>query len=859
MPLTLLTLWNRQQNSEVLIERDEQNLLHNTEQTANFLDQFVIRNLNMVRTQAQLPSLARYLNETEPDQKARNTKDVETIFKTLVRRDVLNIASYALVNAEGTGVIDTHFEKVGDSYQSEPFFQQAMETGFPFVSDVVYSQEASSPIIFFSSPIRDKSDKVIGVLLIRYYASTLQDIVSRSHPSNLAILLDQDDLRLAQNDDSELIMQPISELPSGEVEKLQAQRRLLPDFSSEEEELIPSLVRELEVRDESRFFRFDYKGELHQAVLVPLKQNMLNRGQRWSLIVAQPRSAFVAPIEAQLRGIIIFWLVCAAVVSLAAIALGYTLTEPISKLMGAVRRLAEGDLDARSPVNRQDELGNLSTSFNEMAERIGELLHSLENRSAELEMSQSTTMAIGELAEAIFERDHLLQSAVQLVLEQFKLQAAYVYLWDKADQRLTFAQAAVASSNAEGSRERVPSWVTEGARTMEPQVFQGEFAAIAIPMVSSNQLLGVLELQDNLRSRFTEAEQETFKTLTNQIAIAWNNAKLIEDIKVAKEKSKRQAKSLEKTLQKLQSTQSQLIQTEKMSGLGQLVAGIAHEINNPMNYIHGNLRYMEEYLDSLIEIVEAYQEAYPDSPVIGELMDEDEFEFLIEDSPNIIKSMKMGTDRIKGIVYSLRNFSRLDEAEFKTADIHEGIDSTLLILQHRLKAGPNRGEIKVIKEYEDLPQVDCFPGQLNQVFMNILANAIDALDEAYEGSEGAMISISSESLPDKNRVKVVIEDNGPGIPESVRQRIFDPFFTTKPVGKGTGLGMSISYQIIIEKHKGELDCQSVSGEGTRFDISIPIQQEKSKETGEGEEEEIEEEGKASETAKQEVQAVAQSL
>ncbi|MEM9244205.1 MAG: ATP-binding protein, partial [Cyanobacteria bacterium P01_F01_bin.153] len=288
---------------------------------------------------------------------------------------------------------------------------------------------------------------------------------------------------------------------------------------------------------------------------------------------------------------------------------------------------------------------------------------------------------------------------------------------------------------------------------------------------------------------------------------------------------------------KLQSTQSQLIQTEKMSGLGQLVAGIAHEINNPMNYIHGNLRYMEEYLESLIEIVEAYKKAHPDSEVIDELMDEDEFEFLLEDSPNIIKSMKMGTDRIKGIVYSLRNFSRLDEAEFKTADIHEGIDSTLLILQHRLKAGPSRGEIKVTKNYEDLPLVDCFPGQLNQVFMNILANAIDALDEAYEGAEGAAIDISSKTAPDQNRVKVIIEDNGPGIPESVRQRIFDPFFTTKPVGKGTGLGMSISYQIVIEKHRGELDCQSVSGEGTRFEISIPIQQEKkSKDKDEDDEE-----------------------
>ena len=836
VPITLLTVWNRQQNSEILLERSQQNLLHNTQQTANTLTQFLTQNLAMLSSQARLPDLGRYLNESNPERRSQYEGEVEDIFLTLTKRDVFNISSYALIDTNGVGVIDTRVEKTGNSYQDEPFFTQAMETGFPFISDVIYSVEASAPIIFFSSPVRDETNKVVGVLLIRYNASTIQDTVSRSHPSDLAILVDQDNLRLAQNDDSGLIMNPESTLSSGETSRLQDQGRLVPDFSADAGQPIPGLVEELETDGESRFFEFNYQGELHQAVVVPLSQNPNNRNQQWSLVVAQSQSAFLAPIEAQLQSIIVFWLVCAAVVSLAAIALGYTLTEPIAKLMGAVKRRAAGDLAARSPVQRQDELGKLSVSFNHMAERIGELLNSLENRSQELEMSQSTTVAIGELAEAIFERDRLLQGAVQVLLERFKLEAAYVYLWDAQEERLVFAQAAIMSSNVPSTKERVPSWVTDGARTQEPQIFRGEFAAIAIPMISGSQLLGVLEIQDHRRSQFTEAEQETFKTLTNQIAIAWNNAKLIEDIKVARERSKRQTKSLEKTLQKLQSTQSQLIQTEKMSGLGQLVAGIAHEINNPMNYIHGNLRYMEEYLESLIKIVESYRKTHPESPVIDDLMEEDEFEFLLEDSPNIIKSMKMGTDRIKGIVYSLRNFSRLDEAEYKTANVHEGIDSTLLILQHRLKASPNRGTVKVTKKYGELPPVDCFPGQLNQVFMNITANAIDALDEAYEGEEGAEILISSEAIPDKNRVKIIIEDNGPGIPESVKRRIFDPFFTTKPVGKGTGLGMSISYQIVVEKHRGELNCQSVSGEGTRFEISIPIHQEKSEAKDEEDEE-----------------------
>lgn len=296
----------------------------------------------------------------------------------------------------------------------------------------------------------------------------------------------------------------------------------------------------------------------------------------------------------------------------------------------------------------------------------------------------------------------------------------------------------------------------------------------------------------------------------------------------ARERDKSQ--QLELTIENLKQTQAQLIQTEKISSLGQLVAGVAHEINNPVGFIHGNLIHVQYYADSLLNLVDLYQKYYPNP--IAEIETEAEkidLDFLQDDLPKILSSMRIGTDRIRQIVLSLRNFSRMDESEFKEVNIHEGIDSTLLILQHRLKAGPEHPEIEVIRDYGDLPLVECYPGQLNQVFMNILANAIDALEEL--NTKRVACSIEKHpccitirtSVVDSLLVKIAIEDNGNGIPESIQTQIFNPFFTTKPVGKGTGMGMAISYQIITEKHGGTLSFFSTAEKGTKFEICIPVQ------------------------------------
>jgi two-component system, NtrC family, sensor kinase len=294
------------------------------------------------------------------------------------------------------------------------------------------------------------------------------------------------------------------------------------------------------------------------------------------------------------------------------------------------------------------------------------------------------------------------------------------------------------------------------------------------------------------------------------------------------QKEVKEKRQLEQTLSELRRTQAQLVHAEKMSSLGQLVAGVAHEINNPVNFIHGNLTYIEEYSQELLKILQSYQHHYP-NPVaaIQAQTDASELDFLQEDLLKIVNSMKMGTDRIRKIVQSLRIFSRMDEAEFKLVDLHECLDSTLLILQHRLKKKPELPEILVLRNYGNLPLVNCYAGQLNQVFMNILVNAIDAIEEVNakrmvpESKENSLQITISTSTIDREWVQIKIADTGVGMPESIQKQIFNPFFTTKPIGKGTGMGMAISYQIITEKHGGKLTCRSTPGSGAEFTIDIP--------------------------------------
>jgi predicted ATPase/signal transduction histidine kinase/tRNA A-37 threonylcarbamoyl transferase component Bud32 len=347
-------------------------------------------------------------------------------------------------------------------------------------------------------------------------------------------------------------------------------------------------------------------------------------------------------------------------------------------------------------------------------------------------------------------------------------------------------------------------------------------SVVCSPIFYQGKFIGILYLENNLTTgAFTKNRLQVLKLLTSQAAIAIENARLY-----AREQDK--SEELQQSLNKLQQTQAQLVQTEKISSLGQLVAGVAHEVNNPVSFISGNLSHVNQYVEDLIHVLNLYQKYLPSPPEeILEETDAIDLDFLLVDLPKMISSMKLGIERIRGIMQSLRNFSRTDSADKKAVDVHEGLETTLMILQHRLKAGPTRPAIQVIKEYGDLPPVACFPGQMNQVFMNLLANAIDALDESNIGKNYLeleknpnTITIRTEIIEEQAVIRIA--DNGPGMPEEVRQKLFNPFFTTKPEGKGTGLGLSISYQIVTEKHEGKLECFSSPGNGAEFVITIPI-------------------------------------
>jgi two-component system, NtrC family, sensor kinase len=304
---------------------------------------------------------------------------------------------------------------------------------------------------------------------------------------------------------------------------------------------------------------------------------------------------------------------------------------------------------------------------------------------------------------------------------------------------------------------------------------------------------------------------------------------------------KAQAQELAETLEQLQQA-PQLIQAEKMSGLGRLVAGIVHEINNPIGFIYGNLTPVQDYTQNLLELVQLYQQHYPDpNPDILVKAEAIDLDFLQEDLTKTLNSIKFGTERVRQVMLSLRNFSRMDEASFKSVDIHEGIDSTLILLQHRLKSKSNHLTIEVVKDYGNLPRVECFPGQLNQVFISIFNNAIDAIEELsasrtsqeIEDNPGritirtALIGASQEAsqreAAEKSPwIEIAIADNGVGIPDSIQAQIFNPFFTTKPIGQATGMGLSISYQIITKNHSGKISCFSTPGIGTEIVIQIPL-------------------------------------
>lgn len=341
---------------------------------------------------------------------------------------------------------------------------------------------------------------------------------------------------------------------------------------------------------------------------------------------------------------------------------------------------------------------------------------------------------------------------------------------------------------------------------------------LALPIHTASKI-GAFELGRSQADKpWQDDEIDLLKNIANQVAIAIKQAELYEE-------SQAKSREIERAYRELQDTQVQLIQSEKMSSLGQLVAGVAHEINNPVSFIYGNLIHACQYTNDLLSLLQLYQEYYPETPThIKDFIEDIDLDFIKEDLPKIINSMKIGAERIRDIVKSLRTFSRLDEAELKAVDLHENLESTLIILQNRLNGRAGNPPIEVIKNYGDLPHYECYIGLLNQVFMNLLANAIQAIEERQtnENDRDYAGKITITTSLDSLAIFISIKDNGIGMSPEVQDKIFNPFFTTKPIGKGTGMGLPTSYQIITKNHRGELNFTSVLGEGSEFMIRLPL-------------------------------------
>jgi PAS domain S-box-containing protein len=501
----------------------------------------------------------------------------------------------------------------------------------------------------------------------------------------------------------------------------------------------------------------------------------------------------------------------------------------IQKLQLGTAKIGEGNLKYRIDIQTNDEIEQLSHQFNQMANKLSEYYRSLEQKV--LDRTVEITQTNQQLAAEIAERKQIEQAQARLtaILERT---TDFVGMGDTAGHsiylnkggRIMLGIREEEDITTRSIPDFHPQWVVEQIlpEALATAVSQGVWIGESVMKHSNGKEIPISQVI--MAHKSDSGELEYLSTIARDMTERKDAEKVLLQSETL---LKQQAQQLKQAVQDLQNTQAQLIQTEKMSGLGQMVAGVAHEINNPVNFIHGNITYANTYIRDLLHLVHLYQQSYPIADIQA-YSEEVDIEFLIEDLPKLFSSMKVGTERIREIVLSLRNFSRLDEAEMKPVDIHEGINSTLLILQNRLKAKPNHPDIKVIQKYGNLPLVECYAGQLNQVFMNILNNAIDALESYKSYYSDETIAVQAREITihtdvqDSHLVIVRIADNGSGMTEDVRKRLFDPFFTTKEVGKGTGLGLSISYQIVVEKHGGSITCNSELGKGTEFVIQLPI-------------------------------------
>lgn len=503
--------------------------------------------------------------------------------------------------------------------------------------------------------------------------------------------------------------------------------------------------------------------------------------------------------------------------------------------------LKEGELWGLLCIHQCDAPRQWQPSEIEFASQIAEQLGVALKQDSYLKQVQMQAVQLAEAneREKAMERQELLAATIDKIRQSLDIKTIFKTTTQAVRELLEVERVAIYRFNQDWSGKFVADSFKDGWKPVaQPQPLIIETFEDTdddnelprnetfVPIRQGEQLWGLLVAYQNSQPRYWKDEEINLLAQVGvQLGIAIQQGELLEQ-------TKRQTLELTQALQELKQTQTRLIQGEKMAGLGQLLAGVAHEINNPISFIFGNLIHLNTYAKELLSVVKLYRQNDSRFPDLQKQIDKTDVDFIIEDLPKTIDSMKLGTERICQIVLSLRNFSRTDEAELKKVDLHEGLDSTLLILEHRLKNNGDRATIEIIKEYGDMPLVECYPAQLNQVFMNLISNSIDALEEKFKAIQQQHLNSSTIYPPTPltmwistkivdHQIVIRIADNGLGIPEDVRSHIFDPFFTTKAPGKGTGLGLSISYQIVVEKHHGQIKCLSQPGQGTEFLIEIP--------------------------------------
>ncbi|MFN6565661.1 GAF domain-containing protein [Dendronalium sp. ChiSLP03b] len=503
--------------------------------------------------------------------------------------------------------------------------------------------------------------------------------------------------------------------------------------------------------------------------------------------------------------------------------------------------LKKGELWGLLCIHQCDAPRYWQSSEIEFASQIAEQLGVALRQDSYLKQFQMQAVQLAEATERekAMERQELLATTVDKIRQSLDVETIFRTTTQAVRELLEVERVAIYRFNSDWSGKFVADSFKDGwkpvaqAQPIILETFEDTDEddklprnETFVPIRQGETLWGLLVAYQNSQPRYWKDEEINLLAQVGvQLGIAIQQAELLEQ-------TKRQTLELTQALQELKQTQTRLIQGEKMAGLGQLLAGVAHEINNPVSFIFGNLIHLNEYIKELLNVIKIYRQNDSLFPDIKKQIDKSDLNFIIEDLPKTLESMKIGTERISQIVLSLRNFSRTDEAELKPVDIHEGLDSTLLILGHRLKNNNERPAIEIVKEYGNIPLLECYPAQLNQVFMNLLSNSVDALEEKFKNIHYQHLE-SSTLCPKiplniwintqfiNNQILIRIADNGLGIPEEVRSHIFDPFFTTKSPGKGTGLGLSISYQIVVEKHHGHIKCSSKLGQGTEFLIEIP--------------------------------------